>query len=331
MTTPTRGAVHINGPLTQLSIAYMQDATQFVAGRVFPNVSVDFASDSYYIFNKDDWLRDEAEDRAPGAESAGSGFRLSTDTYNCVVKAFHKDLAWQTIANADSQLNLEQSAAMFVTQKMLLKKEKQFVSSYMKTGVWTKDVAGVAPGSFVEGTNIIKWSDYTNSNPITDVSYYATFIAQRTGFRPNKLVMGRDVWDKLKNHPDILDRVNGGATTVTPAMVTKQQVAALFEIDEILVTDAIENTAGEALTGAYSFISAGAMLLVYSSPAPGMMMPSGGYTFSWDRYLNGAAENGVSISTFEMRHLNSDRIEGEIAYDMKVTGSDLGVYFSAVL
>jgi hypothetical protein len=32
-----------------------------------------------------------------------------------------------------------------------------------------------------------------------------------------------------------------------------------------------------------------------------------------------------------MEHLKSDRVEGETAYDMKLTGSDLGCFFSAIV
>lgn len=330
MSNPTRAAVHVNVPLTQLSIAYMQDTDQFIAGKVFPIVPVDSASDLYYVFDLSEFARDEAKNRAPATESAGGEFKISTDSFNCIVKAFHKDVAWQTVINADRQLDLEQAATRYVTHKMLLAKEKQFVTSFMTSGVWGKDVAGVASGSYTEGTNIIKWSDYTNSNPITDVAYYATYIAQRTGFRPNKMVIARDVWDRLKNHPDILDRVNGGATTDKPAMVTRAQVAALFEIEEILVMDAILNTANEGASASYSFFGSGSMLLCYAAPNPSQFMPSAGYTFSWDGYIQGA-EDGIAITQMEVPLAKADRIEGEIAFDMKVTGADLGVFFSAVI
>lgn len=329
MSQPTKASVHVNTPLTNISIAYMQGTDQYVADKVFPVVPVDHASDSFYVWDLGEFTRDEAKDRAPGTESAGGEFKLSTDSYNCKVKAFHKDLAWQTVANADKQLNLETAATNYVTQKMLIAKEKQFIASFMVTSVWGESIAGVASGETV-GTSIRKWSDYTNSNPITDVSTYATRIASKTGFRPNKLVMARDVYDALKNHPDILDRINGGATTGQPAIVIKQLIAALFEVDEILVMDAIVNTAKEGQTASYSFLGAGTMLLVYAAPSPSQMMPSGGYTFSWDGYVQGA-ENGIAISQFEIPERKSDRIEGEIAYDQKVTGAPLGVFFSAVI
>ena len=37
----TSGAVHIDAPLTNLTVAFVQDATGFIADKVFPRVPVD--------------------------------------------------------------------------------------------------------------------------------------------------------------------------------------------------------------------------------------------------------------------------------------------------
>ena len=40
MPNPTASDVHVNRPLTNISIAYTQDASTFVADKVFPNIPV---------------------------------------------------------------------------------------------------------------------------------------------------------------------------------------------------------------------------------------------------------------------------------------------------
>ena len=70
-------------------------------------------------------------------------------------------------------------------------------------------------------------------------------------------------------------------------------------------------------------------LLVYAAPAPSIMKPSAGYTFAWSG-LFGAGAFGNRVSSFRMEHLKSDRIEGEMAYDMKLVGADLGVYLTGL-
>ena len=76
MTTPTNSAVHVDAALTNISVAFLQNANNFVAGRVFPNVAVSKQSDRYFVFDRGDFNRDEAEVRAPGTESAGGGYNL---------------------------------------------------------------------------------------------------------------------------------------------------------------------------------------------------------------------------------------------------------------
>ena len=50
---PTRSDLHVNRPLTNMSIAYRQDATDLVADRVFPAVPVKKQSDRYIVYTKD--------------------------------------------------------------------------------------------------------------------------------------------------------------------------------------------------------------------------------------------------------------------------------------
>jgi hypothetical protein len=326
---PTKASVHVDGSLTNLSVAYVQSQDAFVADKVFPIVPVEHASDEYFIFNMGDFQRDEAKDRAPATESAGGDYGLTTGTYSCKIKAFHKDVPEQVRANADMAVDPDRAATEYVTQKMLIAKEKQFVSSFMATSLWGYQRIGDANGSVGSG-EVCHWSDYTNSDPILDVENAATAIQAKTGFRPNKLVLGRRVFNTLKNHPDFMDRIKGGATPQQAAILARQTMAAIFEVDEVLVMDAVENTAKEGQTASSDFIGGKNALLVYAAPRPGIMTPSAGYTFSWTRYL-GASAMGIAISKFEMRNLKADRVEGEIAFDQKLVASDLGAYFSGII
>jgi hypothetical protein len=88
---PTPSDVHVNAPLTNISIAYIQRATQFIADRVFPIVPVTKQSDRYFVYTRADWLRSEVQLRGPASESAGGGWVLdNTPTYFADVWAVHK-------------------------------------------------------------------------------------------------------------------------------------------------------------------------------------------------------------------------------------------------
>ena len=137
MAQPTSSAVHaVDVPLTNISTAYIQSQDNFIAGKVFPVVPVMKQRDRYYTYTKNDWFRDEAKARADGTESAGSGYGLSTSTYSCDVFAIHKDIGYQARNNADAGINLDRDATEFVTQRLLLRREIQWVSDYFTTSVW---------------------------------------------------------------------------------------------------------------------------------------------------------------------------------------------------
>ena len=319
---PSRGDVHINQPLTALSIAFMQSAADFVADRVFPNIPVTKQSDAYYIFDRADFNRDEAQERAPGTESAGGSYGVSDETYYARVYSIHKDIPDQIRANADSVFSLDSEAAQYVTHKGLIRREKAFVDTFFKTGVWGTERAGVA--SSATGTQFIRW-DESASDPILDIREGKTTVKEKTGFMPNVLTVSRSVYDSLIDNEDIVARLDRGQTD-GPAMVTRDALAALFELDEVLIMDSVENTAAKGLAEASRFIGGKHALLSYRPNTPGLLTPSAGYTFSWTGLL-GSTTAGMRIRTFRMDHLDSDRVEMDQAFAHKRVAAELGYFF----
>ena len=338
---PMQGAVHVNRPLTNISIAYMQDAAGFVADRVFPNIPVVKQSDRYFRYDRSDFWRNQYQKRAPSAESAGSGWKVdSTPTYFADVWALHKDIDDQIRANADDPLNMDRDATLWLSEQAMISREVNWSARYFTTGVWTGidhttgDVTGVQ--SNPTGNQVIQWND-ENSTPVKDVKKYADTIHPLTGRRPNKFVMGRQVWTQLSEHPDLIDRIkySGGVGPTRPAIISRQAAAELFEVDELMVMDGIQATDPEnpdfEASLATSFIAGKKALLVYAAPNPSILQPSGGYTFSWTGYLSGQGAMGQVIQRYRMFWLKSDRVEGEMAYDQKLVAPDCGVFFNNIV
>ena len=315
MPQPTQSAVHVNRPLTMISVAYMQSQDAFIADKVFPVIPVDKQSDLYYIYTKNDWFRDEAKPRAAGTESAGSGYNTSTDSYKCDVIALHKDVPDQVRANEDAPLNSDRDATEFVTNRLLLRREIQWATDYFASGVWGTD-----------STPANLWSDYVASDPIADIRTGKRTVKVNTGFEPNTLVLGYDVFIKLQDHPDIVDRYKYTQSEV----ITEAMLAKLFGVQKVLVAGGVKATNVEGETAAYSFIHGKHALLCYAAPRPSVLQPSAGYIFSWKGV---SAGNGFTVGTkkFRMDHLESDRVEGQIAFDNKVVATDLGYFFASAV
>lgn len=318
MPQPSINQVHVDAILTNISVAYMQREENFIADKVFPVVPVDKKSNKFFTYTKNDWFRDEAQIRADGTASAGSGYGLSTASYSCDVYAFHKDVGDQARANSDNPLSPDQDATRFVTQRMLIRQEIQWVSDYFTTGVWATDKVGA--------TDFTRWDDYAGSNPIDDVEDGKETILGATGFMPNTLVMGYQVFRQLKHHPDIIDRIK----YTTAQNVTPDLLARMFEVDRVMVSMAIKATNVEGETAAYAFTHGKNCWLGYVAPNPGLLTPSAGYTFSWTDVSDGLGVN-VGISKFRMDELRADRIEAQMSWDNKVVATDLGYFWSAAV
>lgn len=331
MPNPTSSAVHVDQPLTDVSLAFIQDASQFVAMQAFPNISVGKQSDKYFTYNRGDFSRDQAKKRAPGTESAGGGFRLNTDTYYCDVWAIHQDIDDQTMSNADAAISPEIDAAEWVAEQLMVRIESEFASTYMAGGVWDNDFDGTA--SSPTSVEKIHWSDQTSGNPIEDVREAKGTILGNTGKEPNTLILGHEVYEALLDHPDIVDRIkySGGVGNGNPARVNEQTLAQLFDLDRIIVSRAVKNSAEEGATDSIGFIVGKDALLVHSAPRPGLKTPTAGYTFTWNDYLGQRNGMGMATSRLRMDALRSTRIEGEIALDMKVVSTALGYFWDGIV
>lgn len=326
---PIQSAVHVDSLLTNLSVAWFNEESNYIAGRVFPNVSVSRQSDKYRVFVKNDWFRDEARRRADTTEAAQVDFTLSEDSYFADVYAAKQLIGDQTAANFDLPGNLLQDTTRFLTHKLLLQRDIQFSSDFLTTGVWGLDKVGVAAGE--TGTQFRQWNDYANSNPILDIELGKTQIASTTGIEANTLVLGRDVLAILRNHPDVIDRINytgnGGRSGADESVL-----AALFGVERVIIARAIKATNNEGATPAYSKLSiAKAAFLAYSAPNPGLMQPSAGYTFSWNQIPGGIPGQPVAIKRYRDEPKAADVVEAQSAYDNKVVAPELGVFYSAAI
>jgi len=188
-------------------------------------------------------------------------------------------------------------------------------------------MTGVAAGPIA--TQFLQWNDPA-SNPIEDIRSGKLAIKQATGYPANTLVISEPVWLKLVDHPDLVDRVKYGQTNGGPARITREALAAILEIDRILVMGSIENTAGEGVTAAHSFIGAKSALLCNVAANPGLLTPSAAYTFGWTGYL-GAGNEGNRVKRYRWEIISSDIVEIEMAFDIKLVAPELGYFFTTAI
>ncbi len=328
----TPSQVHIDTPLSNLTLAYAQSQTNFVADKVFPTVGVARQSDKYYIYDRANMNRTgDVKKLAPRTEVNRIGMTISNSSYFADVYGLGMDFDEQTIANEDEVLNIRSAGAETLAMRLMIHREENFATTFFSTGVWGTEVAGAASGV---GTPVY-WNDYTNSTPITDVTDARRAMQLKSGgYKPNTMVVGKVTRDELINHPDILARLNGGSTVNNPALITDAKLAEIFEVENFFVMEAVNNTAVEGATESNAFIGGKHALLCHTPSSAGLMTPAAGMTFAWNN-IPGANNLGITVESFSddalKRQQIAEHIQVKMSYDMKVVGADLGYFFKDIV
>ena len=321
----TPSNVHIDQPLSNLTLAYVQEQTNFIADKVFPTVGVQNQSNKYYIYDRANMNRaGDVQKLAPRTEVNRIGQSISNDSYFADVYGLGMDFDEQTLSNEDAMLDIRSAGATTLVNRLLIHREEQFAASFFAAGIWGTDAT---PSNL--------WSDYTNSTPIRDVTTARrTMQLKSGGFKPNTMVIGKEVRDILINHPDILARLNGGATVTNTALITDAKLAEIFEVENFYVMEAVKNTGAEGLSESNAFIGGKNALLVHTPRTAGLMTPAAGLTFAWNN-IQGVSNLGVTVESFSddalKRQQVAEHIQVKMSYDMKVVGADLGYFFEAVI
>lgn len=327
---PEGKTLYFNQPLTTVSTAYAQ-AGNWIAPQVFPVVPVTRQGDLYWKYPQGDWKRTIAGVRAPATETPGGGYTMDSASYYASVYGVHKDVDDQTATNASGGgFNLYADASRWVTEQLLIKRDRLWVDTFLRTGVWTgaTGIGGGASGTDLvggaaDGSNVFARFDLPGSNPIQLVQTQILGQVRKTGMRPNVLVMGPDVYNALLQNVSIIDRIKYSERGI----ISEDLLRAVFNVDRIVVTWTVENTAPKGAPDAISFMNSKSMLLVYAPAQAGLQTLSGGYIFSWSGLL-GAGSFGTSIKRWRMEEIAADRVEGQMAFDMKLIAPDVGIYFS---
>jgi len=321
---PIRSDLHIDTYLSNLSIAYMNQPSDYVADIAFPVVRTNKQSDKYAVYNKYDWFRDEALPRAPLTTSTGGGYTLETPgTFYCDEWAFHKVIADEDLSDADEVFDLEDEAVDYVVEKLKIGRERRWATAYFQTNVWTTDLEGK---TVTPSTNEFTCWDESGSTPIEDIEDAKATVKGLTGLVPNTLIVSLKVHQQLKNHSDVVDRYK----YTQAGIITPQLLAKVFEIDRYLIGSALYSSIPEETDDLNFILGENDALLVYAAPRPTKRRPSGGYTFRWKRPTR-RGRNDVSLeSTIRRWYDKSIRgtyIEGSIYEDIKLVAADCGVFF----
>ena len=311
MSLPTVNDVQAIEPiLTNMLVGFQQAQDRFVAMRAFPAIPVTNDSGTYYQFTQKYWFTDTMSYRAPGGQFPRGEFGVETGTFATLQYALEYAIADETRANSQVPMDLETAAVRWLNQKSLIRKEAAFSADFMKTSVWGTD-----------GSVTAKFSDYDDSDPVKDIDTAVRTVSNATGFTPNTAIMGFIVHQRLRNHPDLIDRIK---YVVQASMANiDNALSAVFGIPNWLVSRASYNSANEGQTASYSAIIDDDILVCYVTPSPGIFDASAGYTFAW-----GGGGGTGSIYNVRDAKVHADLIQIKEQWDQVKVAAGLGYFYA---
>ena len=301
---PVQGPIHVDRPLTNISIAY-KSAEGLVADQLFPVVPSKAEYDLYYIQDKAASFRVPDTLRANGAEANEDSIALSTASFRIEFHALKDIVTDRSKKNADPGLDLEISATEDLTGKILMQREID-AAAIFSDGAWANETSVAATAAWSLQTTV--------SDPILVAASAASVIAQNAGVKPNTCLLDFRAWQAVKNHLQVVDRVK----YTSAESVGEASVARLFGVEKLLVASGTNNPAAEGLAAAMGFIFTDLAWFGYVNYSPGLRRPSALYCMK----QGGGA--GVEVRRWRDEERKGDWIEVEHSYDHITPSTDCG-------
>jgi hypothetical protein len=251
--------------LTNLSIEYANRPDAFIAAQAMPRINTEGKiSGRYRRFKKGSFFRsyDGHDMRGSLAKSTRVIVELDTDgTFACIRRALHDGFDSRDAKEyMTAGISLDELAVRVVTDSILLGREARVAALYTSESVLT---------NYSALTGNDRWDVYSSasSDPIDDIETMRNSIHSTTGQNMNAVILGRQVYNKVKNHPLLIDRIKYTmqATTnkITPALL-----AQAFDVEKVLIGDALKLTTKEGQSETLGYVWGKNVIGAYIDPNP---------------------------------------------------------------
>lgn len=317
---PAISIVHNDANLAEFSRQFGFGNSSFIAEMFSPRIGVKKQSDRYFTIDDErEILRQQETLRAPGTMANVMDWKLSTDTYNADDHALARNITDEEVANSDDPLVPVSDAIEALTINLGLDKEIR-LAAQLGTDITTNNPT----------TPTNKWNQDLG-DPISDIENMIAQVYDAVQHPGNSIVMDWLVWQALKHNPTIVERVKAGGTPNAPAVVTRNAVADILELDrdKFLVSTARKNTATRGATASMSTVWSDTIYVAWVPPRVGHKTVMPVATFAWE------GDNGKALGKKVLRW-RDDRIGADVVqvhdyYDMKTVAESAASKLENVL
>jgi len=299
------GVRHINKPLTNISIKYRN--TEFIEADIFPSIPVDKESNTYFVHTAD--FRIPETERANGSPANQITWGLSTSTYSLKEHALKDIITDRDRKNYDAPISADAERTEILTDKLELRKEQQAAAIIFTTTTWSNNTTYTA-------TATQSWKTST-VYPIKDILSATSVIRKSSAKSPNTMILGSDAFDTVKENANVYGRIQ----YVERALVSEKILAAIFDVDRVLVGRTIYDTNYEGLSESTAYLWGANCWLGYISPRPALRTPSALYRFDGQKR---------QVKKWRDEDRNGDWVEVSEIYRQKAPATACGYLIKSV-
>jgi hypothetical protein len=280
--------------LTAIALTYTNQA--FVADRVLPRIPVVSPAFKWSKFTLADGftIPDTRVGRKSGTNQidwTATEQNDATKDYGLEDKIPMSDILAAKAAMAVQgvmPLDPEARSTQLLTDLIALDRESRVATLMSTLGTYP-----AANRLTLSGTT--QWSDFANSDPVQAVitALDACII------RPNVMWFGQAAWSKFRTHPKVTAALYpiGGNATGGGTAASKESVAALFELDEVIVGSSFYNSAkpGQTASMARLWGKHAGLFFRPQNIASTQNTVTFGFTAQWGDKIAGTIDNDPDV------------------------------------
>ena len=299
--------LYLDMPLSQTIMDYRPRG--LIADMIAPIVGVQKQSGSIIEFSQADKWRVDDTRRSPGTEARRISVDVSSQLYYCNNYALQAGVTIEDRNNADPIY-----ASRLIEGRAQLLVDKLYLDWENRVGLQVTSASNVGSSSAVSSI----WTG-SGADPMADLNTAIDNVYYATGYRPNRMAFGPRAWDALRRHSTVRNLIfgtnNGGGYANT------QQVAELFELDQVLVAGGFANSAQENIARSLGAIWGPSVLVYYAPTNVRVDEPSFMYSYRVD--APGMPNMQVERHPYDSK-TKTDDIEVGYYQDELITGSRFG-------
>lgn len=209
--------------LTELATGYAN--SEYVAENLFPVVDLKKEGGKIPMFGKEQFRLYNTERAIRAASNRINPEGMKSIEF--VMTEHDIEFPIDYRESDESDLNLEIHATNFTTEVIALKKEIMCANL-------AQNPANYSAGSKIVLSGTSKFSDPT-SDPIGVFDDAKDAVSKKIIKEPNTLVLGKSVYKKLKNHPQLIEKIKYSMKGI----VTLELMKEIFEVENIVIGKAI--------------------------------------------------------------------------------------------